>query len=89
VFDVLHTELLNFKLDSVLTFLTDFVFKAKEDLALSVKNALMQTLTKYRYQILQVLITVLDPYRRVKNAMNEINSFKRLEFAVVECAEGE
>merc|ERR1711976_712953 len=58
-------------------------------LALSVKNALTETMTKYGYQILQVLITDLDPDQRVKNAMNEINSSKRLKFAVPERAEGD
>lgn len=81
VFDVLRAELPNLELDSV--------FEAKEDLALSVKNALTETMTKYGYQIMQVLITDLDPDQRVKNAMNEINSSKRLKFAVAERAEGE
>jgi regulator of protease activity HflC (stomatin/prohibitin superfamily) len=45
-------------------------------------------MTGYGYQILQALITDLDPDQRVKNAMNEINSSKRLKFAVVEQAEG-
>jgi len=81
VFDVMRAELPNLELDSV--------FEAKEDLALSVKNALTETMTKYGYQIMQVLITDLDPDQRVKNAMNEINSSKRLKFAVAERAEGE
>lgn len=81
VFDVLRAELPNLELDSV--------FEAKEDLAVAVKNALSETMTQYGYQILQCLITDLDPDQRVKNAMNEINSSKRLKFAVAERAEGE
>jgi len=81
VFDVLRAELPNLELDSV--------FEAKEDLALTVKSALTETMTKYGFQILQVLITDLDPDQRVKNAMNEINSSKRLKFAVAERAEGD
>lgn len=81
VFDVLRAELPNLELDSV--------FEAKEELALSVKNALTQTMSQYGYQILQALITDLDPDQRVKNAMNEINSSKRLKYAVAERAEGE
>ncbi len=77
----MRAELPNLELDAV--------FEAKEDLALSVKNALTETMTKYGYQIMQVLITDLDPDQRVKNAMNEINSSKRLKFAVAERAEGE
>lgn len=81
VYDVLRSELPNLELDAV--------FEAKEDLAVSVKSALSQTMTQYGYQILQVLITDLDPDQRVKNAMNEINSSKRLKYAVAERAEGE
>lgn len=81
MFDVLRSELPNLELDAV--------FEAKEDLAFSVKNALAGMMTQYGYQILQVLITDLDPDQRVKNAMNEINSSKRLKFAVAERAEGE
>jgi len=81
VFDVMRAELPNLELDAC--------FEAKEDLALAVKNALSETMTQYGYQILQVLITDLDPDQRVKNAMNEINSSKRLKFAVAERAEGE
>jgi len=46
-------------------------------------------LFRYGYQILQALITDLDPDQRVKNAMNEINSSKRLKYAVAERAEGD
>lgn len=67
----------------------DSVFEAKEELALAVKNALADTMTGYGYQIVQVLITDLDPDQRVKNAMNEINSSKRLKFAIAERAEGD
>lgn len=81
VFDVLRSELPNLELDAV--------FEAKEDLAIAVKAALSDTMTQYGYQILQCLITDLDPDQRVKNAMNEINSSKRLKYAVAERAEGE
>merc|ERR1712232_1540504 len=43
----------------------------------------------YGYQILNALITDLEPDERVKNAMNEINSAKRLKYAVAEKSEGE
>lgn len=36
-----------------------------------------------------VLITDLDPDQRVKDAMNEINSSKRLKYAAAERAEGD
>jgi len=67
----------------------DAAFEAKEELASSVKKALSESFASYGYQILQTLITDLDPDQRVKNAMNEINSSKRLKFAVAERAEGD
>ena len=35
------------------------------------KNALSETMSEYGYQILQALITDIDPDNRVKQAMNE------------------
>lgn len=81
VYDVMRSQLPTLELDAV--------FEAKEDLALAVKNALSETMSGYGYQILQTLITDLDPDQRVKNAMNEINSSKRLKFAIAERAEGD
>jgi len=81
VYDVMRAQLPTLELDAV--------FEAKEDLALAVKQALSETFTLYGYQILQTLITDLDPDQRVKNAMNEINSSKRLKYALAERAEGD
>ena len=58
VYDVMRSQLPTLELDAV--------FEAKEDLALAVKNALADTMTGYGYQIVQVLITDLDPDQRVK-----------------------
>jgi len=81
VYDVMRATLPTLELDAA--------FEAKEELAKSVKGALAESFTSYGYQILQTLITDLDPDQRVKNAMNEINSSKRLKFAVAERAEGD
>lgn len=81
VYDVIRAQLPHLELDAV--------FEAKEELALGVKNALADTMTDYGYQIVNVLITDLDPDQRVKSAMNEINSSKRLKYAVAERAEGD
>ena len=81
VYDVMRSQLPTLELDAV--------FEAKEELALAVKNALGAIMTSYGYQIIQVLITDLDPDQRVKNAMNEINSSKRLKYAIAERAEGD
>ena len=80
IYDVMRSELPTLELDAV--------FEAKEDLALAVKNALSETMQRFGYLILQALITDLDPDNRVKQAMNEINSSKRLKEAVAEQAEG-
>merc|ERR1711935_1035178 len=66
----------------------DYVFEAKEELALAVKTSLSRSFSRFGYQIIQTLITDLDPDQRVKNAMNEINSSKRLKYAIAEQAEG-
>lgn len=81
VYDVMRSQLPTLELDAV--------FEAKEELALAVKNALQEQMSEYGYQILQALITDIDPDNRVKQAMNEINSAKRLKFAVAEKAEGQ
>lgn len=81
VYDVMRSQLPTLELDRV--------FEAKEELALAVKNALAEIMSAYGYQIMQVLITDLDPDQRVKNAMNEINSSKRLKYAIAERAEGD
>lgn len=80
IYDVMRAELPTLELDAV--------FEAKEELAAAVKEALSEVMTRYGYQILQALITDLDPDQKVKNAMNEINSSKRLKYAVAEQAEG-
>ena len=53
VYDVVRSQLPTLELDSV--------FEAKEELAMAVKNSLTETMTQYGYQILQSLITDLDP----------------------------
>jgi regulator of protease activity HflC (stomatin/prohibitin superfamily) len=80
VYDVMRSQLPTMELDKV--------FEAKEELAVAVKQALSETMGKFGYQILQALITDIDPDQRVKQAMNEINASKRLKFAVAEQAEG-
>lgn len=44
---------------------------------------------EYGYQILQALVTDMDPDRRVKEAMNEINASKRLREAASNKAEAD
>ena len=44
---------------------------------------------EYGYQILQALVTDMDPDQRVKGAMNEINASKRLREAATNKAEAD
>lgn len=60
-----------------------------QDIAVNVKNQLEQVMMEYGYQILQTLVTDLDPDRRVKEAMNEINASKRMREAATNKAEAD
>jgi hypothetical protein len=42
-------------------------FSAKEELAMAVKEQLLEVMTGYGYQILSTLVTDLEPDSRVKN----------------------
>lgn len=60
-----------------------------QDIAIAVKQQLGQVMEEYGYQILQALVTDMDPDRRVKEAMNEINASKRLREAATNKAEAD
>lgn len=53
------------------------------------KEQLEQVMKEYGYQILQALVTDMDPDARVKGAMNEINASKRLREAATNKAEAD
>ncbi|CAN0438584.1 unnamed protein product, partial [Ectocarpus sp. 8 AP-2014] len=67
----------------------DQAFDSKEDIAIAVKNQLEEVMQEYGYQILQALVTDMDPDARVKGAMNEINASKRLREAATNKAEAD
>lgn len=69
--------------------LLDDVFESKDDIAISVKNSLKNEMKEYGYEIQQCLVVDVLPDLKVKNAMNEINTAKRLRAAAQERAEGE
>jgi len=78
------------KVRSVLpTMLLDKAFEAKEEIAGEIKSDLEETMKSFGFQILQVLVTDLEPDRKVKAAMNQINEATRLREANKERAEGE
>lgn len=60
-----------------------------QDIAIAVKEQLESVMQEYGYQILQALVTDMDPDPRVKEAMNEINASKRLREAATNKAEAD
>jgi regulator of protease activity HflC (stomatin/prohibitin superfamily) len=69
VFDVVRAEVPKLKLDDV--------FERKDDIAIAVKRELNDAMTLYGYDIINTLITDIDPDIQVKNAMNRINAADR------------
>lgn len=69
VFDVVRAEVPKLKLDDV--------FERKDDIAIAVKRELNEAMATYGYDIINTLITDIDPDIQVKNAMNRINAADR------------
>ena len=55
----------------------DDVFERKDDIAIAVKRELNEAMTTYGYDIINTLVTDIDPDIQVKNAMNRINAADR------------
>lgn len=69
IFDVVRAEVPKLRLD--------YVFERKDDIANAVKKELNDAMTRYGYDIINTLITDIDPDQQVKNAMNRINASER------------
>jgi regulator of protease activity HflC (stomatin/prohibitin superfamily) len=69
VFDVVRAEVPKLILDDV--------FERKDDVAIAVKRELNDAMSTYGYDIINTLITDIDPDIQVKNAMNRINAADR------------
>ncbi len=69
IFDVVRAEVPKMRLDDV--------FERKDDIANAVKKELNDAMTRYGYDIINTLITDIDPDIQVKNAMNRINASDR------------
>lgn len=69
VFDVVRAEVPKLILDDV--------FERKDDVAIAVKRELNEAMSAYGYDIINTLITDIDPDIQVKNAMNRINAADR------------
>src|SRR5690554_5911264 len=69
VFDVVRAEVPKMRLDDV--------FERKDNIAIAVKAELNEAKTTYGYDIINTLITDIDPDIQVKSAMNRINAADR------------
>ena len=67
----------------------DDVFERKDEVALAVKQELATEMEDFGYMIVQALVTDIDPDRKVKDSMNEINAARRLREAAQERGEAE
>mmetsp|Transcript_3807 Transcript_3807/g.5841 ORF Transcript_3807/g.5841 Transcript_3807/m.5841 type:complete len:292 (+) Transcript_3807:108-983(+) len=81
VFDVIRSTMPKLDLDEA--------FASTEEVATAVKNQLYDIMKNYGYQIINALVTDLEPDQRVKDAMNEINASKRMREAAANKAEAD
>ncbi|POS03008.1 regulator of protease activity HflC (stomatin/prohibitin superfamily) [Flavobacterium croceum DSM 17960] len=75
VFDVVRAEVPKLILDDV--------FVRKDDIAVAVKRELNEAMIAYGYDIINTLVTDIDPDAQVKNAMNRINAAEREKTAAM------
>lgn len=57
------------------------MLQTKEEIATDVREELSKVMSTFGFEILQALVTDIDPAPRVKDAMNEINAAQRLRCA--------
>ncbi|KAK9834293.1 hypothetical protein WJX81_004104 [Elliptochloris bilobata] len=81
VFDVVRAVVPKIDLDNV--------FIAKEEIAKDVQDTLTKSMASFGYQIIQTLVTDIEPDSKVRVAMNEINAAVRQRAAALEKAEAE
>ncbi len=73
VFDVVRARVPKITLDEL--------FEKKEEIAQAVKEELNETMVSFGFEILNTLVTDIEPNPKVKDAMNEINAAERLRVA--------
>jgi regulator of protease activity HflC (stomatin/prohibitin superfamily) len=79
VFDVVRSKVPSMKLDEV--------FENKDAIADEVKKHLQERMEQYGWSIVRALVNDIEPDKKVKEAMNEVNTQQRLRMAAE--AEGE
>lgn len=81
VFDVVRARVPTIKLDDL--------FIKKDDIAIAVKEELSETMGSFGFDIVNVLVTDIEPDSKVKEAMNEINAAERMRVVASEKGEAE
>lgn len=71
------------------TYELDNVFAAKDQMAVTVREHLKKSMTEFGYEIVDALVTEIDPDQKVKSAMNDINSAKRMREATKDKSEAD
>lgn len=81
IFDVIRARVPKITLDQL--------FEQKEEIALAVKEELNETMVTFGFEIINSLVTDIDPDAKVKMAMNEINAAERMKLAATQKAEAD
>lgn len=81
VFDVVRARVPKINLDDL--------FEKKDEIALAVKQELNETMVGFGFEIMNALVTDIEPDPKVKDSMNEINAAQRLRVAANEKGEAE
>ncbi len=81
VFDVVRARVPSINLDDL--------FEKKDEIAIAVKEELNETMNSFGFAILNALVTDIEPDKKVKEAMNEINAAQRMRVAASEKGEAD
>ncbi len=81
IFDVVRARVPKITLDEL--------FEKKDEIAIAVKEELNDTMVDFGFEILNSLVTDIEPDTKVKNAMNEINAAERMRVAAREKGEAD
>lgn len=81
VFDVIRAYVPKLTLDEA--------FEKKDEIAREVKGSLAETMDEFGYDIMTALVVDVEPDKKVKESMNEINAAQRLRIAAQEKGEAE
>jgi regulator of protease activity HflC (stomatin/prohibitin superfamily) len=81
VFDVIRAKVPKINLDDL--------FEKKDEIALAVKQELNETMVGFGFEIMNALVTEIEPDAKVKESMNEINAAQRMRVAANEKGEAE